>query len=110
MRDGTTLRTRVDVPLTAAILGGNVEVPTPDGRRLLLHIPPETPNSRSFRLQGQGMPMAGRPDRRGDLYAEVNVVIPTHLNTEQKRLFEDFARSMGYSDQTTTVGGRSSHE
>lgn len=109
-REGTTLRTRVDVPLTTAVLGGDVEVPTPDGRRLLLHIPPGTPNGRAFRLQGQGMSAVGRPDGRGDLYAEVNVVIPTHLNTEQQRLFEDFARSMGSAGHTTPVGGRSSYE
>jgi DnaJ-class molecular chaperone len=109
-REGTTLRTRVDVPLTTAVLGGDVEVPTPDGRRLLLHIPPGTPNGRSFRLQGQGMPTVGQPDKRGDLYAEVNVVIPTHLNAEQRRLFEAFARSMGYAGYTTPVGGRSSYE
>lgn len=109
-REGTTLRTRVDVPLTTAILGGDVEVLTPDGRRLLLHIPPGTPNGRSFRLQGQGMPAVGRPDGRGDLYVEVNVVIPTHLNAEQRRLFEAFARSMGDAGYTTPVGGRSSYE
>lgn len=109
-REGTTLRTRIDVPLATAVLGGDVEVSTPDGRRLVLHVPSGTPNGRSFRLQGQGMPLAGRPDRRGDLYVEVNVVIPTHLNAEQRRLFEAFAHSMGYADQTTTVGGRSSHE
>src|SRR5437667_1368193 len=38
-REGTTLRTTVDVPLATAILGGEVQVPTPDGRRLLLRIP-----------------------------------------------------------------------
>jgi curved DNA-binding protein len=108
-REGTTLRTRVDVPLTTAVLGGDVEVPTPDGRRLRLHIPPGTPNGRSFRLQGQGMPTAGRPDKHGDLYTEVNVVIPTHLNAEQQRLFEAFARSMGEASQTANVAGRSNH-
>jgi curved DNA-binding protein len=56
------------------------------------------------------MPTVGRPDGRGDLYAEVNVVIPTHLNAEQRRLFEAFARSIGYADQTTPVGGRSGYE
>lgn len=108
-REGTTLRTRIDVPLVTAMLGGEVQVPTPDGRRLLLHIPPGTPSGRSFRLQGQGMPSPGRPDRRGDLYAEVNVIVPTRLNAEQRRLFEAFARSLGEASQTANVGGRSSH-
>ena len=108
-REGTTLRTRVEVPLATAMLGGEVQVPTPDGRRLMLRIPPGTQNGKTFRLRGQGMPALGQPDQRGDLYAEVSVVLPTHLNAEQRRLFEDFARSIGYTEQATTVEGRSSH-
>ena len=108
-REGTTLRTRVEVPLATAVLGGEVQVPTPDGRRLLLRIPAGTANGRSFRLRGQGMPALGQPEKRGDLYAEVSVVLPTHLNAEQRRLFEAFARSIGYADQETKVEGRSSH-
>lgn len=94
-REGTTLHTRVDVPLTTAMLGGEVLVPTPDGRRLALRIPAGTANGRSFRLKGQGMPVVGQPGQRGDLYADVNVVLPTHLNAEQRRLFEAFAHSVG---------------
>ena len=56
----------------------------------------ETPNGKSFRLRGQGMPQLGQPDKRGDLYADVTVILPTHLNEEQRRLFEAFARSIGY--------------
>src|SRR5437763_9700712 len=108
-REGTTLRTRVDVPLATAVLGGEVRVPTPDGRQLLLRIPPGTANGKTFRLRGKGMPALGQPEKRGDLYAEVNVVLPTHLNAEQRRLFEAFARSIGYTDQATKAGGRSNH-
>jgi DnaJ-class molecular chaperone len=102
-REGTTLRTRVDVPLATAMLGGEVRVPTPDGRQLLLRIPPGTANGKTFRLRGKGMPQLGKPEHRGDLYAEVNVVLPTSLNDEQRRLFEAFARSIGYREQTTTT-------
>src|ERR1700730_3566664 len=108
-REGITLRTRVDVPLATAMLGGEAQVPTPDGRQLLLRIPAGTANGKSFRLRGQGMPVLGQPDKRGDLYAEVNVVLPTHLNAEQRRLFEAFARSIGYADQAANAGGRSNH-
>ncbi len=100
-REGTTLRTRVEVPLAVAILGGEVRVTTPDGRGLMLRIPPETDNGKSFRLRGKGMPQLGQPDKRGDLYAEVFVVLPKHLNDEQRRLFEAFARSVGYTGQAT---------
>jgi curved DNA-binding protein len=96
-RDGATLRITVDVPLATAMLGGEVAVPTPDGRRLMLRIPPETPNGKVFRLRGQGMPLqVGQTDKRGDLYATVSVVLPTSLTPEQRRLFEAFARSIGY--------------
>jgi DnaJ-class molecular chaperone len=96
-REGQTIRTKVEVPLATAMLGGEVRVTTPDNRGLMLRIPPETPNGKSFRLRGQGMPQLGQPDKRGDLYAEVSVVLPTHLNDEQRRLFEAFARSVGYT-------------
>jgi len=96
-REGTTLRTTVDVPLATAMLGGEAHVTTPDRRKLALRIPPETANGKSFRLRGQGMPHLGQPDKRGDLYAEVSVALPTHLNDEQRKLFEAFARSVGYS-------------
>ena len=102
-REGTTLRTKVDVPLAVAMLGGEATVSTPDGKRLMLRIPASTPNDKAFRLRGKGMPQLGHPDQRGDLYAAVNVVLPAHLNDEQRRLFEEFARSIGYSGQTTTV-------
>ena len=96
-REGTTLHTVVDVPLAVAMLGGEAHVPTPDGRRLALRIPPETNNGKSFRLRGQGMPRLGHADERGDLYADVSVALPAHLNDEQRRLFEVFARSIGYN-------------
>ncbi len=95
-REGNDLRTRIDVSLASAMLGGEAQVPTPDGRRLALRIPPETNNGKAFRLRGQGMPQLGQPDKHGDLYAEVNVLLPTHLTEEQRSLFENFARSVGY--------------
>lgn len=98
-RDGTTLHTTVEVPLAVAMLGGEARVKMPDGRGLMLRIPPETQNGRSFRLRGKGMPQLGKPDQRGDLYAEVSVVLPAHLTDEQRRLFEAFARSVGYDEQ-----------
>jgi DnaJ-class molecular chaperone len=94
-RGGTTLYTTVEVPLAIAMLGGEVRVATPDGRGLILRIPPETQNGKTFRLRGKGMPQLGQPDNRGDLYADVKVVLPTHLTDEQRRLFEAFASSIG---------------
>jgi len=102
-REGIHLRTRIEVPLAVAMLGGEVPVPTPDGRKLMLRIPADTANGSVLRLRGQGMPHLGQPDKRGDLFAEVSVVLPTHLNEEQRRLFEAFARSIGYTAQSKSA-------
>jgi len=85
-RRGDNLYVDVPVPLTVAILGGEVQVPTLKGK-LALKIPPETQNGRSFRLAGQGMPRPGS-SARGDLLAKVNIVLPTKLSPEEKKLFQ----------------------
>jgi DnaJ-class molecular chaperone len=108
-REGTTLRTQVEVPLTVAMLGGEVEVLTPDEFRSMLWIPEGTANGRVFRLRGQSMPAVGRPGQSGDLYTEMSVVLPAHLNAEQRRLFKAFARSIGYTDHVPEVEERSSY-
>ena len=88
-RKGSDLYVEVPVPLTDAVLGGEVEVPTLNGRKLALKIPPETQNGRSFRLARQGMPVLGREGQRGDLYAKVKVVLPTNLTEREKELFRE---------------------
>ena len=85
-RQGDDLYVTVDVPLTAAVLGGEVNVATLKGK-LELKIPPETQNGRVFRLAGQGMPHLGKSSR-GDLKARVNVLLPTNLSPEEKELFK----------------------
>ena len=85
-RHGDNLHVSVPVPLATAVLGGEVQVPTPKGNKLALKIPPETQNGRSFRLKGQGMPHLGKSER-GDIVAKVNVVLPTELSEKEKDLF-----------------------
>ncbi len=85
-RQGDDLYVNVDVPLTTAVLGGEVKVPTLKGS-LELKIPPETQNGRIFRLAGQGMPHLGKTTR-GNLKARVNLVLPTNLSQEEKELFK----------------------
>jgi DnaJ-class molecular chaperone len=108
-REGTTLYTSVEVPLATAMLGGEVEVVTPDEIRSVLWIPQGTENGRTFRLAGQGMPVVERTETAGDLYVEVIVALPGHLNKEQRRLFEAFAHSTGYTGHPPQVEERSSH-
>lgn len=84
-RDGDDLRTDIEVPLYTALLGGEVEVPTPTGR-VALTIPPESQSGRVFRLRGQGMPRLKRKGERGDLLARLRVVLPTGLTEEERSL------------------------
>ena len=89
-RKDDNLHVEVAIPLTVAVLGGEVQVPTPKGK-LALKIPPETQNGRAFRLAGQGMPHLGNSSH-GDLLARVKVILPTKLSAEEKKLFEQFAQ------------------
>ncbi len=89
-RQGANLHVDVSVPLTTAVLGGEVQVPTLKGK-VALKIPAETQNGRSFRLTGQGMPHLGN-SVHGDLLAKVNVALPTHITAEEKRLFEQLQK------------------
>ena len=86
-REGSDLRTTVDVPLYTAILGGDATVQSLTGR-LALRIPPETQNGRVFRLRGKGLARGTGGDQRGDLLARVNVVLPTGLTEHERELFE----------------------
>jgi curved DNA-binding protein len=87
-RKGKDLYTRVPIPLTNAVLGGEVEVTTIGGKALRLKIPPTTQYGQVFRLKGHGMPAVGKPDERGDLYATVDVELPRQLTPEQRAHFE----------------------
>jgi molecular chaperone DnaJ len=89
-RQGDDLNTTISVPLTVAVLGGEIQVPTLKGK-LALKIPPETQNGRVFRLSGQGMPHLGNATR-GDLLAKVNVLLPTRLSEKEKELFRQLSQ------------------
>lgn len=86
-RDKDDLRVKVPVDLYTLVLGGEVQIPTLD-RPVVLTIPPGTENGKVFRLRGLGMPTLRDPDKRGDLYAVVDVQLPRDLSEEEKELFQ----------------------
>jgi curved DNA-binding protein len=90
-REGDDLRCEIPVDLYTAILGGEVNVPTPKGQ-LALKIPTETQAGRTFRLVGQGMPRLNEPNAFGDLYARVRVTLPERLTAAERELFEKLAQ------------------
>jgi molecular chaperone DnaJ len=80
-RDATNIRSDIRVPVSMAILGGKVEVPTLKGS-VLLTIPPGTSSDQILRIRGQGI-----PDRRhpGDHLVRVVIAVPKNLSEEGKR-------------------------
>jgi len=90
-RQGDDLKTEIPVDVYAAILGGQVHVPTLKGQ-LALKIPPATQSGKIFRLGGQGMPKLNQPNTFGDLYAQVRIVIPERLTPAERELFEQLAK------------------
>jgi molecular chaperone DnaJ/curved DNA-binding protein len=87
-RTGDDLHVEVSVSLVDAILGSEVQVPTIEGKKLALKIPPETQNGKVFRLAKQGLPHLGS-NTRGDLLVKVQVVLPTKLSEREKKLFQE---------------------
>jgi curved DNA-binding protein len=91
-RKGNDLYTDVAIDLFTAVLGGEATVPTPTGD-VKLTIPPGTQPEQVFRLNGRGMPHIKNPDAHGDLFARARVRIPRTLTEQQKKLFQELARS-----------------
>jgi len=89
-RDGADLVCEVPVGIVKATLGGDVEVPTLDGRATI-KIPPGTRGGQRFRLKGRGVPARGG-HAPGDLYAAVQIVTPRDLDARSRELLEEFAR------------------
>ena len=94
---GRDLHVRVQVPLTTAVLGGEADVQTLSGKPARLRIPPLTQSGQVFRLKGYGMPAVGKPDEKGDLYARVEIQLPTELSTEEREHYEALRRLSGGS-------------
>lgn len=91
-RDGNHLSCEVPISFGVAALGGEIEVPTLEGR-VKLKIPPETQTAKVFRLRGKGV-RAVRGGGVGDLLCRVLVETPVNLSAEQKELLQRFESSL----------------
>ncbi len=91
-RDGSNLYCEVPIGFTTAALGGDIEVPTLDGRAKL-KVPSETQSGKMFRLRGKGVKSV-RGGAVGDLLCKVIIETPVNLNDKQKDLLNQFEQSM----------------
>ncbi|MBK1830072.1 molecular chaperone DnaJ [Verrucomicrobiaceae bacterium R5-34] len=92
-REGDDLFCEVPMPFSTAALGGELEVPTLEGRSSI-KIPAGTQGGTTFRLRNRGIKDL-RTGGKGDLHVEVHVEVPTKLNGEQKEKLTEFSESIG---------------
>lgn len=87
-REGSNIFCEVPIPMSTAVLGGEIEVPTLD-QTARMKIPAGTQSGKQFRLKGKGMSIL-RSSARGDMYVEISVETPVNLSKRQKELVEEF--------------------
>ena len=91
-REGTNVYCDAPITFTQAVLGGELEIPTIDGK-VKYDIPEGTQTGTTFRLRGKGIPnVNGRG--RGDQFVTVNIETPRNLNREQKEALRKFSESL----------------
>lgn len=89
-RDGDDITLDWPIPLTTAILGGSIEVPTLSGQGLAVKIPAGIQSGQKLRLKGKGLPKM-KSGHRGDMYVRPKVNIPKKLTRKQRDLLDRLA-------------------
>jgi curved DNA-binding protein len=90
-RRGNDLHTTATVSVFTAILGGEADVETLNGK-VKLNIPAGTQPEQVFRLTGRGMPHVKNSNEKGDLYVHLKVQIPKYLSAKQRELLDEASR------------------
>ena len=96
-RKGRDLHVKVALPAVTAVMGGEADVRSLTGKPVRLRVPPLTQNGQVFRLKGYGMPITGHPTDKGDLYARVDVELPTTISAAEREHYEALARLLASS-------------
>lgn len=102
-REGADIHCRVPIRMTVAAMGGSIEVPTIDGTRARVQIPPGSQTGDQFRLKGKGMSVM-RSSARGDMYIHAQVETPRNLNARQKELLKEFEKTEGKATSPDSEG------
>ena len=91
-RKGNDLYNTIKLDLYTAVLGGEITAETLTGK-VKVKVKPETQNGTKVKLKGKGMPVYKKEGEFGDLYLTYDIQIPTNLSDQQKKLFEELAKS-----------------
>lgn len=89
---GRDLTRHISVPVTTAVLGGEVPVTTLTGRTVRVRVPETSQPGLKLRLRGMGLPALGEKGTPGDLYVIVDVALPRTLNDATRKAYEELAR------------------
>ncbi len=101
-RHGDDIHCNVPISYSAAVLGGEIDVPTLDGG-YKLKIPPGTQSGRMFKLKGKGLPRLGRRGRGSEIVRTI-VWVPTKVSREERKLLEELSK---FSDGDKMQPGKS---
>ena len=91
-REGSDLYHLVKLDLYTAVLGGEVTIETLTGK-VKIKVKPETQNGTRVKLKGKGLPVYKKESEAGDFYVTYDIQIPVNLKDEQRKLFEELAKS-----------------
>ncbi|MDI6735631.1 MAG: molecular chaperone DnaJ [bacterium] len=94
IREDTNLICEIPISFSQSALGTEIKIPTVDGEKIKMKVPPGTQTHKVFRLKGKGIPSL-HGYGRGDLFARVIVVTPAKLNERQRQLLEELGRISG---------------
>lgn len=93
-RDGYDIYCRLNLTVSQAALGADIEVPMLDGQTQVINVPPGTQSGQTYRISGAGVPHI-RGHGRGDQIIQFFVEVPTKLNKRQRELFQELAEIDG---------------
>ena len=91
-REKENLYSEEEIDLTKAVLGGEVEIKTFNGR-VKLNVKPGTQNGSKIKLKGKGFPKYKKEGQYGDLYITYKIKTPKNLTSKQKDLFEELQKT-----------------
>lgn len=92
-REGENLICEVPISFVTAALGGEIEVPTMEGKAKI-HIPEGTQHGTLFKVKGKGVPRL-QGYGRGDLFIKVKIFVPRRLTARQRKILQEFAQAGG---------------
>lgn len=103
LRDGQNIIYNLLLDIPTATLGGQVEIPTIEGKNVRITIEPGTQPGKTLRLRGKGLPaVQGYGSGIGDLIVHTSVYIPKELSKSEKKAMEEFAKSDNFKGDKAT--------